>query len=335
MLCKYPVQIKNTQALRKCGYCTHCRVNHARVLTNRIVCERVDHDDAAFVTLTYDDDHLPKEYFDDRTGEVFVEHSLVKRDYQLFLKSIRERADRLMHGRKLRFYCVGEYGEKTQRPHYHLALFGFPSCPVRGACVVGGRFRPCTCEVCRFVQSCWDNGHIFVGDVEADSARYMADYVTKKWTSNKCRCRGGGHHEKCPQVALAGRLPEFAKWSQGLGSGVLDNLVSALTTYGFESENLPRVVMHGSKALPLGRYLSDKLYDRLGVTFEPGERLKKFETQVRDLLLSSENLPSYFTSALQAPFAHTTALAMEFLNSQKSINLEKRIQLFNKEKVHV
>ena len=58
-----------------------------------------------FVTLTYDDDHLP-EY-----------NSLNYKHFQDFMKRLRK-----SHS-GVRFYMCGEYGEDFSRPHYHALLF--------------------------------------------------------------------------------------------------------------------------------------------------------------------------------------------------------------------
>ena len=59
----------------------------------------------SFVTLTYDDDHLP-EY-----------NSLNYKHFQDFMKRLRKSHN------GVRFYMCGEYGEDFSRPHYHALLF--------------------------------------------------------------------------------------------------------------------------------------------------------------------------------------------------------------------
>ena len=67
------------------------------------------HDRNCFVTLTYDDLHLPPH------------GSLRYRDIQLFHKKLRRRVG------AFRFFLCGEYGEQLGRPHYHACYFGmFP-----------------------------------------------------------------------------------------------------------------------------------------------------------------------------------------------------------------
>lgn len=45
--------------------------------------------------------------------------TLRKRHYQLFFKRLRK-----WYGKPIRYFGTGEYGSKTQRPHYHFIIFG-------------------------------------------------------------------------------------------------------------------------------------------------------------------------------------------------------------------
>lgn len=92
-----------------CGQCLPCRFNKRRLWTNRLLLELRSHGDAAFVTLTYSDDFLPKN------------KSLDPKQLKLWMKRLNKLA-----GGGLRYYNVGEYGDQTQRPHYHALIFGLP-----------------------------------------------------------------------------------------------------------------------------------------------------------------------------------------------------------------
>ena len=92
---------------------------------HRILLEQLLHEYSSFITLTYSEDSSPDD------------GSLRPCDLQKWLKRIR----RSVVPAKLRFFGVGEYGDKFARPHYHVALFGYPSC-------VGGPVRNGACE-CR------------------------------------------------------------------------------------------------------------------------------------------------------------------------------------------
>lgn len=104
-----------------CGKCIGCRLEYSRQWANRCMLELQDHESAYFVTLTYNDGNLPKTWYTDSdTGEAFQAATLVKRDVQLFMKRLRKAFD----DQHIRFYCAGEYGDESMRPHYHLILFG-------------------------------------------------------------------------------------------------------------------------------------------------------------------------------------------------------------------
>lgn len=113
----------------------------------------------AFITLTYDDEHLPELC------------GLKKRDFQLFMKRLRK------HAGKLRYYHCGEYGEQTGRPHYHAILFGyqFPDL-VRITTGDGALYYS------ELLTQIWGKGHTTVGTVTFDSAAYVARYCVKKQT---------------------------------------------------------------------------------------------------------------------------------------------------------
>lgn len=104
-----------------CGKCVGCRLDYSRQWANRCMLELEYHDEAWFVTLTYNDEHVPVHaYGDPDTGEAIDGLSLRKRDLQLFMKRLRK----AFPEDRIRFYACGEYGSTTFRPHYHGILFG-------------------------------------------------------------------------------------------------------------------------------------------------------------------------------------------------------------------
>lgn len=91
-----------------CGGCLGCRRARALAWALRCQLELQQHPQGAvFTTLTYDDEHKPA--------------TLLKDHIAGFLKRLRRAAG---HHRTLRFFASGEYGERTQRPHYHAILYG-------------------------------------------------------------------------------------------------------------------------------------------------------------------------------------------------------------------
>lgn len=97
-----------------CGQCLSCRINKAREWAERCYLEAQEYESNYFITLTYDDEHLPI------TKEGVP--TLKKRDLQLFWKRLRIWCKR--NGKPSpRYFATGEYGDETFRPHYHVILF--------------------------------------------------------------------------------------------------------------------------------------------------------------------------------------------------------------------
>lgn len=191
--------------------------------------EALTHAEKSFVTLTYSDEN------NDR--DLHPEH------LQGWLKRLRRR----FPPKSIRFFAVGEYGDKSERPHYHVALFGFGSC-------VGGAIRDgaCQCSQCSVVRETWGFGHVLVGTLEEASAQYLCGYVVKKMT-------------RPDDIRLRGRHAEFARMSlrpYGIGAPAMAMIVGALKRYGRE-EFVPSQLRQGKKLMPLGRYLRDKIFEGL------------------------------------------------------------------------
>lgn len=98
-----------------CGKCAVCLRRKGREWYVRLKAEYEWHDgNAYFVTLTYSDWCLP-------TTKSGVQ-TVCKKDVQKFFKRLR----RAIFPYKIRYFLISEYGEDTQRPHYHMIVYGFP-----------------------------------------------------------------------------------------------------------------------------------------------------------------------------------------------------------------
>ena len=93
-----------------CGKCPPCLRRRVSGWSFRLVKQGEQACSALFVTLTYDDEKVPK------TASGLM--TLQKSDLQKFFKRLRKKTHE-----KISYYAVGEYGDKTQRPHYHIILF--------------------------------------------------------------------------------------------------------------------------------------------------------------------------------------------------------------------
>lgn len=143
-----------------CGECIGCRLVEARAWAIRCLHEKRSSSASAFVTLTYDDAHLPRD------------NSLSKEALQLFMKRLRK-----ARGDGIRFFACGEYGSRTLRPHYHLLLFNvdFPDRRPRGASPSGEQIYSS-----ESLGRVWSFGNNIIGDVTFRSASYVAKYCLKK-----------------------------------------------------------------------------------------------------------------------------------------------------------
>lgn len=161
-----------------CCQCPECRMQFARNWANRCLLEMEDHKHTWFVTLTYDDEHLPRTMtVDERTGEVVAPAStLVPRDMQLFLKRLR-----YFSGMGIRFFGVGEYGANTLRPHYHLIIFGL-ECQLEenGSNVLGDKYYTSP-----EIERAWQLGFHSIAPANWRTCAYVARYILKKQTGEK------------------------------------------------------------------------------------------------------------------------------------------------------
>lgn len=242
--------VQNGQAF-PCGRCLPCLFNRRRIWTHRILLEMHQWTDNTFVTLTYSDANLRFT----STGLA----TLAPWDTQSWLKRLRTalEAQRKELGvttpHRIRFYLAGEYGDETWRPHYHAALFNFPTC-VRGRTLRRpGSGRPIwedCCANCHLVGTTWGHGDVDLGILETSSAQYVAGYVTKKLT-------------RSDDPLLKGRHPEFSRMSNrpGIGGDAMHDIADQWMRFNLDKTqvDVPSTLRHGSRELPLGRYLRRRL----------------------------------------------------------------------------
>lgn len=147
MQCSKPITLK-TGDIVPCGKCPQCLANQRQEWVFRLQQEYEMCNFGLFVTLTYDDEHLPL-------------CGVEKRDVQLFLKRLRKR----FQSQELRYYIVSEYGDHTHRPHYH-GLFFFANKHEKR-------------EVYDLFEESWKNGFCSFGDIEEGSIVYCTKYCLK------------------------------------------------------------------------------------------------------------------------------------------------------------
>lgn len=299
MLCRNPVSVGSHYF--PCGRCDPCRINRRRVWTNRIMLETQCHGSNSFWTLTYQDENLPRSANGLST--------LAPEDAQRFMKRIRKAVAPV----KLRFFLVGEYGDETWRPHYHVALFGMEHC--RNGATLRSRGRPMAdrcCACCRLVHRTWGFGDIDGGRVEEGSAQYLAGYVLKKLM-------------RYDDARLEGRMPEFSRMSlrPGIGRDALHEIADGFLRFDLEKSevDVPAAIRRGQRLWPLGQYLRRQLRQLVGRDVRcPDEVLVQEFARLLPLRLaarSDASNPSFKAHLVQA-------------YAQQCLNRETRSRLYKK-----
>ena len=142
-MCLSPIRTKKGYVV-PCGKCVECLSQKRNDWSVRLYYEMQKYSTPpAFVTLTYDDDHLPS-MVDEDTGELVPVVS--KRDLQLFFKRLRKRVP------GIRYFFCSEYGPTTGRPHYHGIIFNLPQK------YFSLYLRCCTDDLNKLIFDCWKNG---------------------------------------------------------------------------------------------------------------------------------------------------------------------------------
>lgn len=205
MQCIKPIRIfKNISRIEypdglevPCGKCIACRIKKRKEWSIRMLHELESHENAIFITLTYDEDHLPPF------------SSLEKKELQKFFKRLRKKLS--YQKRRIRHYSCGEYGDQTQRPHYHSIIFGM-------SLSISDKL---------LIDESWTNGLIHYGLAEPDSMRYVAQYIDKKFTGELADT----------EYKQKNREPVFRLLSLGLGKNYVDKNADQITQNMFITVN--------------------------------------------------------------------------------------------------
>lgn len=178
-----------------CGQCTGCRERRASDWALRVSHEASCWDANCFLTLTYGRDKVP--YLG----------SLQHRDFQLFMKKLRK-----FFVLPVRYYMCGEYGPRTQRPHYHACVFGVD---FRFDRVESG--KSASGEVfynSPFLSSVWGHGNVSVQDLNNATASYCARYITSKLDGDL----GAELYARVDEDGVIQSItPPYAAMSKGIG----------------------------------------------------------------------------------------------------------------------
>lgn len=213
----YSVQNKFTHKYQDvpCGKCPACFKRRVSGWSFRLLQEEKKSTSAHFITLTYDTKNVhitPNGYMD-----------LNKRDVQLFFKRLRKCHTDEEH--PIKYFCVGEYGGKSARPHFHLIIFNvhIPT-----------------------IQPAWQLGSIHYGQVTGASIGYTLKYMSKI--------------ARIPMHKNDDRTPEFGQMSKGLGISYLtENMLNWHLNPVKKNERMYLNLKDGKK-VSMPRYYKNKIY---------------------------------------------------------------------------
>lgn len=188
-----------------CGKCIECRFAYAREWANRCMLEMKNYKDNEFITLTYDDKHLPtKSGVDLETGELTTIGYLKDTDLTKFMKDLRRYYKYHFNHEGIRFYACGEYGDLHKRPHFHLIVFNLPVQDKKFAFTNKKGNVNYHSEI---IQKIWGKGLTSLAEVNWNTCAYTARYIVKKQ-------KGKGSAE---WYAKRGLTSEFVRMSRRPG----------------------------------------------------------------------------------------------------------------------
>lgn len=184
--------------------------------------EQMSHGDSLWVTMTYDDINLPNP------------PNVQKKEIQKYLKKLRKLCP------PFRYFIIGEYGDKTWRPHYHGCFFGLSRLYSDVLFYTWG--------------NCERNG-FFIGELNEKTAQYTAGYTTQKLTKRRDFVENGLE----PEFMLSSRK------GGGIGYPTLVQIANAWKNSNWFDKRIIRELQGGKIERPLGRYLTTKLNELLHI----------------------------------------------------------------------
>lgn len=203
-----------------CGKCHECLSRRISGWSFRLMQEYNRATSAYFVTFTYNTDHVPI------TARGFM--SLQKSHVQNFFKTLRNYATKHKYNQgKITYYLCGEYGSKTNRPHYHAIIF---NAPING------------------IEKSWQYGDIHIGDVNEASVGYTLKYMCKDPTN------------PIPAHKNDDRLPIFSLMSKGIGANYLTT--AKKSWHKKDLQQRMYIPIADGKKIAMPRYYKEKIYNQ-------------------------------------------------------------------------
>lgn len=205
-----------------CGKCIECKARRVSHWSYRLMEESKRCDSAHFITFTYEDQQNTKSSDTAHFTKSGL-RTLLLRDVQLFWKRVRKRAEKRgsVH---IKYYCAGEYGSKSGRPHYHAIVFNALPEELEGS---------------------WEHGYMHFGTVTGASVGYCLKYISKG--------------SRVPEYKGDDRKPEFSIMSKGLGANYLTD--SIIDWHKAAPVDRGCLVIEDGRKISLPRYYKDRIFN--------------------------------------------------------------------------
>ena len=163
----YKGQFYELGTFSKCGHCEQCINEKCNNWLVRNYYEEKSHQEKSFITLTYKDNP----------------YIIVKKDLQDFIKRLRIYLDRYENGRKIRIYACQEYGERYNRPHGHVIIYGWED---KKAKYLEINQKGNIVYQSNIIQKIWGLGRTSYQKFDENEVPYISLYNTAKETYKKC-----------------------------------------------------------------------------------------------------------------------------------------------------
>lgn len=234
-----------------CGSCLSCRIDYSKDWAIRCSFEAQLHSHNYFVTLTYDDDHLPKSESGNNT--------LCKEDISEFIQAVRNYFKHRGHT-GIRYLLCGEYnssGERMLNPHYHIILFNCPipdltiDFPTPDGCLIHKlNKKKMPMFYSPLFSDIWSKGFITIDDANINTEAYVSQYIMKKQKGESSSIYTDG----------LGVVPPFLRMSNKPGIGY--NMF--LKDFDYFAENPVVIIPKDNKSVVRGlpRYFKRKLFEK-------------------------------------------------------------------------
>lgn len=260
----------------ECRKCLPCRLNIAREKAVRAYHEAQMHEGNIFLTLTYDDANLASQ-------------KLVYSDFQLFMKSLREKVTRNIKDKSLRdqlyipYMVTGEYGELHKRPHWHACIFNYWPSDAQFKYQSDRGDRVWTSET---INKLWKRGNAEFGSLTIDSAGYVARYAAKKLVHGKDQ-----EHDYHPIHKTSARRAIGRSWIEKYWKHTFENGFVVLPNG--EKSKIPRYYVDWFKKEHPEKYDKYAMGIREEIIDKAAKKARKEEIEYQSQLLTRTGRRAY------------------------------------------